>query len=193
MESVVALFETPQQATNALQALQSRGFDRKNLGFACLNSEAQNEVATSTGIRPKEGTPAGSGGVIKGCIMGGIAGLALTGPVWMLLGMIPATQVYVDGGMFSALFGAIGGITLGGLFGAISGSEQGDYVRLLRSFGMPVAHAERVYRRLLGGRVLVVAHNSDAALVNEAAAIMYENGALSLEKADPKEAPRAHH
>lgn len=187
MESVVALFETPQQAAHALQALQSRGFHRDHLGFACLSSVVQTEVATSTGVSPEEGAPAGSGGVIKGALMGATAGLALTVPVWLLLGMIPSTQLYVDGGMYSALFGAIGGTTLGGLFGAISGSDHGDYVRLLRGFGMPAAHAEHMYSRLVNGKVLVIARNADESLAAEAVSIMQESGAISLETADSRD------
>lgn len=184
MESVVALFSTPQQAARALQVLQSRGFDRDHLAFAAANAVTQSEVASATGISPEEGAPAGASLVIKGAIMGALAGLAMTVPVWLLLAMIPATKVYVDGGMYAALFGVIGGLTLGGLFGAISGSDHGDYVRLLRGFGMPAAHAERMYHRMQGGDVLVIARDSDTGRTAEASALLRQLGAVSLDSVD---------
>lgn len=184
MESVVALFQTPQQAARALQVLESRGFDRDRLGFACTNAVTQSEVASATGISPEEGAPAGAGGVIKGAIMGALAGLALTVPVWILLALIPATRVYVDGGMYGALFGLLGGMTLGGLFGAISGSDHGDYVRLLRGFGMPTPHAERVYDRMKDGEVLVIARDTDLSRTAEASGVLRQLGAVSLESVD---------
>ena len=184
MESVVALFQTPQQAARALQVLESRGFERDRLGFACTSAVTQTEVASATGVSPEEGAPAGAGGVIKGAVMGALAGLALTVPVWILLAMIPATQVYIDGGMYGALFGLLGGLTLGGLFGAISGSDHGDYVRLLRGFGMPATHAEQVVRRMNGGEVLVIARDEDAQRTAEASALMRQLGAVSLESVD---------
>ena len=184
MESVVALFPTPQQAAQALQVLESRGFDRDRLGFACTDVIMQSEVASNTGISPEEGAPAGSGGVIKGAIMGALAGLALTVPVWILLALIPDTKVYVDGGMYGALFGLLGGLTLGGLFGAISGSDHGDYVRLLRGFGMPAGDAEKVYNRMKGGEVLVIARDSDQALTDQASAMLRRLGAVSIDNVD---------
>ncbi|GHG02183.1 hypothetical protein GCM10017783_13060 [Deinococcus piscis] len=184
MESVVALFQTPQQAARALQVLESRGFDRDRLAFACTNVISQSEVASVTGISPEEGAPAGAGGVIKGAIMGALGGLALTVPVWILLALIPATRVYVDGGMYGALFGVLGGLTLGGLFGAISGSDHGDYVRLLQGFGMPTAHAERVYDRMKDGDVLVIARDADLSRTAEASNVLRQLGAVSLESVD---------
>lgn len=191
MESVVALFQTPQQAARALQVLESRGFDRDHLGFACTNAVAQTELASTTGISPEEGAPAGAGGVIKGAIMGTLAGLALTVPVWILLALIPATRIYVDGGMYGALFGLLGGLTLGGLFGAISGSDHGDYVRLLRGFGMPTQHAERVYDRMKDGEVLVIARDENLSRTAEASNVLRQLGAVSLESVDTAGQPAA--
>ncbi|WP_261664873.1 hypothetical protein [Deinococcus sp. Marseille-Q6407] len=184
MESVVALFQTPQQAARALQVLESRGFDRDRLGFACTDVVAQSEMADATGVSPEEGAPAGSGGVIKGAILGALGGLALTVPVWILLALIPAAQVYVDGGMYASLFGLIGGVTLGGLFGALSGSDNGDYVRLLRGFGMPMPDAERVYGRMQEGDVLVIARDADQSRTSEASNLLRQLGARSLDSMD---------
>lgn len=184
MESVVALFSTPQQAARALQVLQSRGFDRDHLAFASANAVTKSEVASATGISPEEGAPAGASSVIKGAIIGALAGLALTVPVWLLLSMIPATRVYVDGGMYASLFGVIGGLTLGGLFGAISGSDHGDYVRLLRGFGMPAGHAEQMYKRMQGGDVLVIARDSDTGRTAQASELLRQLGAVSLDSVD---------
>lgn len=191
MESVVALFPSSQQATRALQTLKSRGFDRDNLGFACADVVAQSDIASATGISPEEGAPAGAGAVIKSALMGVAAGLALTLPVWALLSLIPATQVYSRGGMYAALFGVIGGLTMGGLFGAISGSDHGDYVRLLRGFGMPGADAERMYSGMQRGGVLVIARDESERRTDEASRLLHQLGAVGLDRADSFDAAPA--
>ncbi|MFC6592149.1 hypothetical protein ACFP81_09135 [Deinococcus lacus] len=182
MDSVVALFSEPQQARHALEALQARGFQREHLGFAMSNPDEQRALAEATGVSPEAGAPAGAGGVIRGAIMGAIAGLVLTIPVWILLALIPGTRIYVDGGMYSALFGLLGGLALGGLFGALSGSDHGSYVDLLRSFGIPRRHAEGFYQAMQGGHVLVIARDPSGHRADEATELMRQLGARSLEE-----------
>ncbi|WP_264776844.1 hypothetical protein [Deinococcus aetherius] len=183
MESVVALFREPQQARVALSALQERGFDRDRLGFSMLDAITKDTIAQQTGVSPEEGAPGGSGSVIRGTLLGTLAGLALTFPVWVLLLIIPDTRVYQEGGVLAMLFGAIGGAGLGGLFGALTGSDHGDYVKLLRRMGVPAGQAERFYSGIRAGNVLVIARDPDGARAGEALNIMRRYGAMRLEDA----------
>ncbi|MBB5294821.1 hypothetical protein E5F05_16845 [Deinococcus metallilatus] len=183
MESVVALFREAQQAQAVLVALQNRGFARDHLAFAMTDVVAEDTLAQATGISPEMGAPGGSGNVIRGLLAGGLAGLALTVPVWLLLLIIPSTRIYQEGGLLAMLFGALGGAGLGGLFGALTGSDLGDYVKLLRRMGVPAAQAERFYDGIKAGNILVIARDPDSVKADEALRVMRQYGALSLEGA----------
>ncbi|WP_135227890.1 hypothetical protein [Deinococcus fonticola] len=183
METVVALFPEPRQAQAALQHLQARGFEREHLGFSLSDVVAEEELAQASGISPEAGLPSGSAGVIRGAILGVLAGLALTFPVWLLLLLIPETRVYAHGGVMAMWFGAVTGLMLGGMFGALSGSDHGDYVKLLRSMGIPAAQAEKFYDGLKNGYVMVIARDQDGRRADEALTIMRRNGAVRLEDA----------
>ncbi len=183
MESVVGLFPNVQQAQVALQNLQARGFERDHLGFALNDVVAENDFAQATGISPEAGAPAGSGGTIKGALMGLLAGLVLTVPIWLLLKIIPDTRIFSDGGLYGMLFGGIGGLALGGLFGALAGSDHGDYVKLLRAMGVPAAQAEKFYNGLKSGYVLLIARDPSGARTDEALSIMRRSGAVKLDDA----------
>lgn len=183
MESVVALFPNVQQAYTALQTLQERGFDRDRLAFSLSDAVAENDLAQRTGISPEAGAANGSANTVRGGIMGLLAGLALTVPVWLLLLIIPDTRIYAGGGLLGMLFGAITGIALGGMFGALAGSDHGDYVKLLRRMGVPAAQAERFYQGIQNGNVMVIARDPSGARADEALSIMRRSGAIKLEEA----------
>lgn len=183
MESVVALFPNVQQAYTALQTLQERGFDRDRLGFSLTDAVAENDLAQRTGVSPEAGAASGSSNTVRGGIMGLLAGLALTVPVWLLLLIIPDTRIYADGGLLGMLFGAIAGVALGGMFGALAGSDHGDYVKLLRRMGVPAAQAESFYAGIQNGHVMVIARDPSGARADEALSIMRRSGAVKLEDA----------
>ena len=183
METVVALFREPQQVQGVLGALQDRGFDRDHLGFALADVVAEDDLAQATGISPEGGAPGGSGSVIRGILMGALAGAALTVPVWLLLLIVPSTRIYQEGGLLAILYGVIGGACLGGLFGALTGSDHGDYVKLLRRMGVPAAQAERFYDGIKRGLILVIARDPDGTRAEEAIQLMRRYGALKLDEA----------
>ncbi|UBV42780.1 hypothetical protein LAJ19_00645 [Deinococcus taeanensis] len=183
MESVVALFREPSQAQGALQALLQRGFERDHLGFALTDVVAEDDLAQSTGVSPEAGQPAGSASVIRGSLIGAVAGLALTVPIWLLLLIIPITRIYQQGGLYGMLFGVIGGAALGGLFGALAGSDHGDFVNLLRNMGVPAAQAARFYDGMKSGHVMVIARDPTGQRADEALSLMRKYGAVKLEDA----------
>ena len=183
MESVVALFSEPAQARMALQNLEARGFDRDNLGFSIMDAVAEDTLAQETGVSPEQGAPAGAGGVLRGIGLGILAGLGITLPVWALIWLIPETRIYTLGGAYTALFGFLGGGGMGGIFGALAGTDHGDYVKLLRQFGIPAAEAEDYNAALRSGQVLVVARSERGRKADEALSIMKKSGAIDLSKA----------
>lgn len=186
MESVVALFREPGQAKVVLEALKSRGFDRDHLGFAMSDAVAEEDLAQSTGVSPEEGAPAGSAAVIRGGLMGVLASLTLTVPIWLLILVFPVTRIYQEGGLLGIMYGAIGGLTLGGLFGALSGSDSGDYVTLLRRMGVPPVQAERFNAGISDGHVIVIARDASTARADEALSLMRQHGAIKLDDAAGK-------
>ncbi|GHF46664.1 hypothetical protein HNQ07_002429 [Deinococcus metalli] len=183
MESVVALFREPGQAQQALEALKTRGFQRDHLGFALSDVVAEDTIAQATGVSPEAGAPGGTGSVIRGAVIGVVGGLVMTVPIWLLLVIIPATRVYSHGGVLGMLFGVIGGAALGGLFGALAGSDHGDYVKLLRTMGVPAAQAERFQAALRSGHTMVIARDPGGARTDEALSLMRRHGAVRLEDA----------
>ena len=183
MESVVALFREPAQVETALSALLDRGYHRDNLGFTMLDVVAENDLAAQTGVSPEEGAPGGSGSVLKGAGLGVLGGLALTIPVWILLLIIPVTRIYADGGVLGMLFGVLGGAGMGALFGALSGTDGGDYVKLMRQFGMPARVAEGYYQSLKDGNILVFARSQQGLLADDAVRIFKSSGAVDLDSA----------
>ncbi len=182
MESVVALFQEPSQARQALSRLIERGFSRDHLAFSLLDPVAEDELARETGISPEEGAPAGSSAVMRGTWLGALAGVGLTVPTWILLAIIPETRVFAEGGMLGVMFGLLGGGALGGIFGALSGGDHGDYVKLLQRMGVPERIALSYYDRLKDGAVMVIARDQEEERADEAAQILSESGAVNLEE-----------
>ncbi|AZI41880.1 hypothetical protein EHF33_03205 [Deinococcus psychrotolerans] len=180
MESVVALFSEPAQAKSALQTLEARGFNRDNLGFSINDPVAENDIAQDTGISPEQGAPAGVSGVLRGTGIGILAGLAIALPVWFLIWVFPETRIYSMGGAYTALFGVLGGGGMGGIFGALAGTDHGDYVKLLRQFGIPAADAEAYDAGIRSGHVLVVARSERGSKSDEALNILKRSGAVDL-------------
>lgn len=181
MESVVALFPEPAQARAALNALQARGFEREHLGFALTDVVAENDIASTTGVSPEAGAPAGSGSAIKGFFYGGIVSILVLLPVWFLLSIIPETRIYSNGALMAMVLVGIGGAGMGFLFGALAGTDHGDYVKLLRHMGVPAAQAEGFQQALRDGKVMVIARDPNSARADEALSIMRRSGAVRLE------------
>lgn len=186
MESVVALFRDPAQVRSVLEALLDRGYSRDNLGFAMLDVVQEDALASETGISPEEGAPAGAGSVLRGMGTGILGGLVLTVPIWILLLIIPTTRIYQEGGLLGILFGVLGGGGMGGLFGALAGTDHGDYVKLMRQFGMPARVAEGYNQSLKDGHILVFARAQQDVLADEAVRIFKKNGAIDLDAASGK-------
>ena len=183
MESVVALFREPAQVKLALDALLDHGYARDNLGFTMLDVVAEAELASDTGVSPEEGAPGGSSSVLRGMGLGTLGGLALTVPIWIILLIIPVTRVYADGGLLGMLFGVLGGAGMGGLFGALAGTDGGDYVKLMRQFGMPARVAEGYYQSMKDGNILVFARAQQDVLADEAIKIFKRSGAVDMDAA----------
>ncbi|MGI8748555.1 MAG: hypothetical protein ACR2J4_09450 [Deinococcus sp.] len=183
MESVVALFRDPAQVRSVLGALLDRGYSRDNLGFAMLDVVQEDALASETGISPEEGAPAGAGSVLRGMGTGILGGLVLTVPIWILLLIIPTTRIYQEGGLLGILFGVLGGGGMGGLFGALAGTDHGDYVKLMRQFGIPAQVAESYNQSLKDGHILVFASAQQDVPADEAVKIFKKNGAIDLDAA----------
>lgn len=184
MESVVALFPEPQQARQALNALQHRGFERERLGFALADVIAEGDIAQATGVSPEAGAPAGSGAIIKGTVYGGLISVVALLPIWGLLWLLPETRIYANGALMAMILMAVAGAGLGLLFGALTGSDHGDYLKLLRQMGVPAAQAEKLQQAIKSGHTLVIARDPDGSRADEALTIMRRSGAVDLQEAE---------
>lgn len=180
MESVVALFNEPNQARQALAGLLERGYSRDHLAFSLLDPVTEDQLARETGISPEAGVPAGSGAVLRGAWLGTLAGVGLSVPTWLLLLLIPEARVYHEGGLLGIMFGAIAGFGLGGFFGALSGGDHGDYVKLLQRMGVPERVALSYYDAMKDGKIMVIARDQEGELADQAMSVMRSAGAVTV-------------
>lgn len=187
-ESVVALFPEAQQAKLALSNLKKKGFEREKLCFALTNTSGESATTMKEleefGVytRRAAGGAGKSASATKGSLWGALIGAAIIVPVWVVLGMIPETRIYVDSGLTSMLFAVVGFSGMGLLFGALAGSEEGDFVEFLKRFGIPPKQARRFYQEVQKGQVLVLAYddNDNSDRIDEALTVMQRCGAKTL-------------
>lgn len=152
MRTVVALFDRFEDAQNAINALNTEGFQKENLNL--IANDVNGEYARSLGLDPNrridaETHDAGSGaaaGAGLGAVLGGIGGLLVGLGALAIPGVGP---VLAAGPIVSALAGAGIGAVAGGLVGA------------LVDLGVPEEHAQYYAEGVRRGGSLVTVRVDD--------------------------------
>jgi len=146
MQTVVGLFETREDAEDAIRRLQASGFANESIGVAMRDARQSEEVAATTGAEDlsEEGATAGA---VSGAGVGALIGLALVGSSFVL----PGVGTFLIGGPLAA-----------GLTGAGIGAASGGLIGGLIGAGIPEEDATDYASRLERGHILVSVQTDDA-------------------------------
>lgn len=135
---IVGVYDTEQEAINAVEDLKKQGYDSDDISVIGKNQDDVDAVTDETGTKAEEGlaTGAAAGGAIGGVtgLLAGIGALAIPG-----IGPIVAA-----GPIAAALTGAAVGAGTGGLAGALIG------------LGIPEEEAREYNEYVNAGKILVL-------------------------------------
>ncbi len=167
--NVVATFDTPEQARDALEGLSRAGFDADKISLVGHNAA---EVASDpdTRLRDLEATgevakKAATAGAV-GSVLGALAGAAAV--------IIPGVGPVIGTGIFAALAaGGIAGGTVGGMVGGIASME------LSESWELTFQEALR------SGKALVAVHTESDDEAREAEEVLEKEQPETIEHLDP--------
>jgi hypothetical protein len=162
--TVVGLFESAERAHDAFGALIEEGFDQDHVSLL-VNETAAEYFRSMEGTNDKELDDA-TAGAEKGALIGGGAGL--------LLGL---GAIFIPGVGAALALGPLAAALTGVGVGAATGSLIGGFTKTGLSEEHAHAYAEGLRR---GGTIVAVsAPPSD---IDDAVAIMRENGAVDIEE-----------
>jgi hypothetical protein len=153
---VVALFDDPDRASDAITDLKEAGFQEEDIGVAMQDRAEPVVPEVEPGTRPATGE-----GMARGALSGGIVGGALG-----LLGslLLPGVGPIVAGGILGSL-----------LMGAGIGAATGGLIGVLVGMGISKEEAEHFDRGFRAGGILVTVRADARSL--EARAILRERNA----------------
>jgi uncharacterized membrane protein len=119
---VLGIFSTRQYAEEALNALESKGYNPKDISILMKDKKQGKELAEDTGTSVAGGAVSGA---TTGAVIGGIAGLlaatVLPGIGAFLIGGPIAAALGLSGAAASTVSGAATGALAGGILGALTG------------------------------------------------------------------------
>ena len=166
--NVLASYDSPEEARDALEALGRAGIDADKTSLAGREALV---VASDPDTRlrdlevPAEIVKQAATGGMVGSVLGALAGAAAF--------VIPGIGPGIGTGIFAAMFaGGIGGGAVGGMVGGIGSMSLGE------SWELTFAD------RLQGGKVLVAVHAESADEAREAARVLEKEGAEGVEYLD---------
>jgi len=162
-DSIVAVFNTHDQAEQAIKELQKSGFDMKKLSIVGKDYHAEEDVIGyyNTGDRVKYWGKLGA-------FWGGLWGLLFGSAFFFIPGMGP---VLVAGPLISAIVGGLEGAVITGGLTALGAA--------LYSLGIPKDSVLKYETALKSDKFLLLAHGS-AAEVNHAKEILDSSEATEL-------------
>jgi uncharacterized protein (TIGR02271 family) len=136
MNTLVALYDTMEQARQAVQALENAGFNRENISLVAYNGTNQ-QVQVET---PGTTTDGAATGATAGAVIGGIGGLLVGLGALVIPGIGPVLAAGPLAAGLSALLGAGIGAAAGGMLGVLADAgipeeEAGYYAEGIRRGG----------------------------------------------------------
>jgi uncharacterized membrane protein len=141
--TIVAVFETLEDAERALDALRRTGLRREDVSLVMREAPAPSAEAADT-MGGNVVTGAATGATVGG-VLGGLAG-------WLLAALVPGVGPVLGAGVLaSTLTGAAVGAAGGGILGALLG------------LGVPEDEAADYVDHVTAGRILVTVHAADPA------------------------------
>jgi hypothetical protein len=158
--SVIGMYDTMQEAENAIRALDRAGFPIQQVSVIGQNLQSERDVHGFVTVGDIAKVGAGTGAWV-----GGLFGLLVGAAVLFVPGFGPLIVVgpaaaWLLGGIEGAVVGALGGSILGGLIG----------------LGVSKEHIVKYEEELKAGKYLVVAHGSPED-VARAQSVLHATGA----------------
>ncbi|MFE4711514.1 general stress protein [Paenibacillus sp. NPDC056722] len=114
-KKIAGVFDTEQEATRAIEGLQSRGYRTDEISIITRNRDEFKHISDETGTMAPEGVATG---VASGGVLGGIAGLLAGIGALAIPGIGP---ILAAGPIAATLTGAAVGAGAGGLVGGLIG------------------------------------------------------------------------
>lgn len=146
-KKVIGVFETPEQATNAINRLKDNGYSKEHISIMAKNEEKVDVVEKSTDVHEEEDVASDAGaGAMTGGILGGIGGLLVEGGALLIPGIGP---IIAAGPLMATLTGIVAGGAAGGLVGALVG------------MGIDKTEAKDYEGKLNEGKILVLVDTED--------------------------------
>jgi hypothetical protein len=170
MKTAIGLFDTNHDAEHAMQMLERKGFEAKDISVTVRKTQVD---TTASGE-----TMAGEGlqtGTLTGMVAGGLMGFFVGAGLLIIPGIGPVLAV---GPLAAGL--ASGSALVGAAAGAGLGAFSGGLIGVLSGLGVPNDHAQVYSEGVRRGGVLVAVHTDELRL-NTAATILHENGAADPE------------
>lgn len=169
MNTLVALYDTMEQARKALQELKNAGFNSADISLVAQDATGEYGRAIK-----KDGNGDGTAtGATAGAILGGLGGLLVGLGALVIPGIGPIVAAgplaAAISGLVGAGVGAAGGAVVGGLLGA------------LVDMGVPEEEAGYYAEGIRRGGALVTAHIDDNR-ANEARMILQRNNPVNIDE-----------
>lgn len=147
MKKVIGVFETSDQAINAIHRLKENGYRTEDISVIAKNEEKVEAVERSTDVHEESDAASGAGaGAVTGGILGGIGGLLVEAGVLLIPGVGPFIAA---GPLMATLTGIVAGGAAGGLVGALVG------------MGVDKTEAKDYEGKLNEGKILVLVDTED--------------------------------
>jgi hypothetical protein len=170
MEIVTGVFDSDQQATNAVQQLRDSGISERQIGYVTPDRQS----AHGTTRVPITDTEDSGMGKAMGAAVGGAMGAA----GGATLGLAAATLLVPGVGPVLA-FGLLGAALLGGT-GAAVGAQLGDTAEEGLGEGVPHEDIYLYEDALRHGRSVVVVHADDESQADSARELLNRAGAVDI-------------
>jgi hypothetical protein len=172
MEIITGVFDSNEQALDAVRELQNMGLSERQIGYVTPDLKSQN-TATRVPVSDTEGSGVGQamGAAVGGAIgAAGGATLGLAAASLMLPGVGPVVA-----------FGLLGGALLGGT-GAAIGSVVGESLEEGLGEGVPHEDIYLYEDALRHGRSIVIAHAQEGAQADAVRDVLDRQGALDTDQ-----------
>ena len=162
LKTVIGLFDSKDQAENAVSSLRGKGFHEEISILAADKSQSGNDAERYNQLsRPATGGGGISSGVTTGGALGGLAGLVMGAGALAIPGIGPI-------------------IAAGPIAGMLSGAATGGIAGGLIDWGIPADRGKFYEGKVREGKILASVR-TDEKKVLDAAEILRQNGAQDVE------------
>jgi hypothetical protein len=172
-QTILAVFNSLEDAQAAVRELTSGGYDRSDIGLAArdIGNRAEHYVKGEVSGEDNVDGPEGAG---FGALVGGLTGLVLG----LTAITIPGIGAVIAAGPLAAVLGGATGAAIGATAGAVTGGVAASLIDL----GVPEDHAEYYAESVRRGSALVSVTVRDNDAANRAMVILRNHRPVDVER-----------